>query len=232
MRQTTHKTQPEILKSILPTDFKKAMTSQELFDELDSADRGRFRNPAYLGKAIDSMRRRGFDIKNGNSEIINGKLRLTWYISAEDKSNANDNSESKTVDEANRLNLSASSEAASTQTYINQGEIEVEKGQSLAEDIHEEISQTPDSPIPAIDAAIETFARDGYLFLTPDNPIDAQFIAIIQSFKSAQAIKPAPTIERKGLKIDTLDRLCNLMSDDIASVLNDVIADIDQLQPS
>jgi len=62
--------------------------------------------------------------------------------------------------------------------------------------------------------------------LDPANEQDAQFISIITALREAQN-RPKPfKIERKGEKVVTLLRIGALMSEDIKSVLDDIIADL------
>jgi len=64
------------------------------------------------------------------------------------------------------------------------------------------------------------------LMLDPNDKQDAQFISIITTLREAQN-RPKPfKIERKGEKVVTLLRIGALMSEDIKSVLNDIIADL------
>lgn len=68
--------------------------------------------------------------------------------------------------------------------------------------------------------------KAGCLLLSPDNVLDAPFIEIITALRSAQEQPEPIKIERKFLKIDTLNRLSALMSDDIRVVLADISRDL------
>lgn len=70
----------------------------------------------------------------------------------------------------------------------------------------------------------------GSITLHHDNAIDAPFITIISALRAANNSQQAPRIERKSQKIDALRRLGKLLSDDIHAVLEDIAADLEQLE--
>lgn len=78
--------------------------------------------------------------------------------------------------------------------------------------------------------AAELLAEMGYLVLDPDEELDLPFIQIIRALRNAYN-KPDPVaIERKPEKISTLQRLGELMSDDIKLVFDDIVADLGKLE--
>lgn len=76
-----HKFQHDIIAKYLPNKRDLAITARELFDDMCDADKGRFESPTKLSQSLTGiMAKRRIPLANGDSEIVNGKARLTWYL--------------------------------------------------------------------------------------------------------------------------------------------------------
>lgn len=71
--------------------------------------------------------------------------------------------------------------------------------------------------------------EDSCMTLSPSNDLDAPFIQIITALRAAQELAAPFLIERKEQKINTLERLGALMSDDIRLVLGQIVNDLHNL---
>jgi hypothetical protein len=96
--------------------------------------------------------------------------------------------------------------------------------QSIDDLVEEEIRQETEAELMGDPESSENITLDG------NNELEAAFITIISALKAASSIKPAPVIERKEQKIDTLQRLGALMSDDIRFVLTEIVCDLENME--
>ena len=69
----------------------------------------------------------------------------------------------------------------------------------------------------------------GLTILDPADELHAPFIAILKLIETAASVQ-LPTITNKTEKIDTLSRLGNLLSDDLKTMLDAIIPDLNQLE--
>jgi hypothetical protein len=90
----------------------------------------------------------------------------------------------------------------------------------IAELIDEEFNQPIDST--TLDPMDSTT-------LDPMDSIDQALLQIRSLIKSAENVIPAPEITGKDIKIQTLERLGNLMSEDIKAIFDDIANDINKL---
>jgi hypothetical protein len=58
-----------------------ALTTREIYDEMDDAEKGAFAGVDDVSKTISYLGNHKKWIDNGISEIVNGKTTLTWHIS-------------------------------------------------------------------------------------------------------------------------------------------------------
>lgn len=78
--------------------------------------------------------------------------------------------------------------------------------------------------------AIVKSAKDlGLTVLDPQDELHAPFIEILKLIEIATSVQ-LPTITNKTEKIDTLSRLGNLLSDDLKTMLDAIIPDLNQLE--
>ena len=77
--------------------------------------------------------------------------------------------------------------------------------------------------------AIAQVREAGFTILDPLDELHSPFITIINAMEAANQI-PSISINHKCQKIDTLNRLGNLFSDDIKTVFDDIITDLTQLE--
>ncbi len=77
--------------------------------------------------------------------------------------------------------------------------------------------------------AVSTAKQAGYTVLDPLDNVHYPFITLINAMEAASS---HPGIASKEQKIATLDRIvnCNLVTDDIKTVLGDIITDLNQLK--
>lgn len=228
-------TQAEIIKAVLPTSREFAMTVGEIYDSMDPADRGRFGSSGNVGKALNQMKSRHMPVANGDSEIINGTTRLTWYLTDE-----NDSDKPQMVAPAIGQDDSAESEGEARPVSTGEDSDEVAEKPGKASGNHEAIQEKSSEQTQSIEAGAKNesqgMSESAMLF-----QIEMGMAKFIQGTRellaerdrlaAELAEKPEPvTVERKALKIDTLSRLRNLLSDDIAVVLDEIAGDIERLQ--
>lgn len=241
--------QEQLILSVLPRTVDQAMTVMGLFEALEPCDQGRFGSPSNLSKAIDQLRRRAKlpGIVNGLSEIINGRTRLTWYWNEHEKQflqplalDMADTSEPDTENGIQALAETAHQQPGDNPVETPQDEtqpVEHEESADALEIQSDEMASdlmdmhAMHNPVPAIDAALESLARDGYMILDPLSEADAFICNVVNRLKWAEQAPPKPaTIGDKGLKIDTLRNLAPLMSTDISDVLMNIADDLDALE--
>lgn len=67
-------------------------------------------------------------------------------------------------------------------------------------------------------------------YLDPCIPVEYQIIELINTIKSINnKPEPTPEIQDKAKKIDTLNRLGNILSDDIKTILDEISADLERV---
>jgi hypothetical protein len=168
-----------------------ALTTREIFNEMDDAEKGAFAGVDDVSKTISYIGNHKKWIDNGISEIVNGKTTLTWRIT--------------------KAGLAA----------FNGAEPETNGAETETDD---------EMPSDVIDVMGSPEPTKPVLTLDPGNDMDLPFIQIISALRASYE-KPDPIkIERKTQKIDTLNRLGALMSDDIRAVFEDIAADLEKLE--
>ncbi len=75
--------------------------------------------------------------------------------------------------------------------------------------------------------AVSVAKQAGYTVLDPDDDLHAPFITIINIMETNSS---HPGITHKELKINTLQNLINLLSDDISTVLGEIVTNLNQLE--
>lgn len=190
----------------------KGLTSKEIFKAiLERIKDTEITEPEQVSKINFQVRSKGlittFDLAKEKVHTITpkGKKTLEAYI-----------------DEMLSINLKASSEEMKTQNEA------VETTETMV------ISETP-TQNQAIDPAVYQRAlvknakELGLTILDPADELHAPFIAILKLIETAASVQ-LPTITNKTEKIDTLSRLGNLLSDDLKTMLDAIIPDLNQLE--
>lgn len=217
-----HKTQSEIILAILPTDRRKAITSKDIFDSLESADKGRLGSASNVSKALEQLNRRG-GIANGNSEIVNGKTRLTWYKLE------NTEHVPKAKDDLAKVQPMADQTQIDT---VDDGQaVEIPPGEKTTNADDEQLAATSNEILK--ENAIETLARDGYMILDPLSEAEQFICEVVQRLKWAEQPRPQPVqIERKGMKIKALTLIADstLIQPDIAEFLKEIANDLQKIE--
>ncbi|MEI6543230.1 MAG: hypothetical protein WCL60_06890 [Methylococcales bacterium] len=92
-------------------------------------------------------------------------------------------------------------------------------------------SDTPAAAKVTLDAelAVKVAKEHGYTVLDPLDDLHKPLIDLITMLEAASALQP-PAISDKFVKIDTLKRVGNILSDDIKHILDAIIPDLEQLE--
>jgi len=77
--------------------------------------------------------------------------------------------------------------------------------------------------------AVKVAKEHGYTVLDPLDDLHKPIIDIIAMLEAVSSIE-VPTISNKSVKIDTLKRLGNILSDDIKTIFDAIIPDLEQLE--
>lgn len=222
----SHKFQHDIIFTALPIGKENAVTVKELFESLDPADQGRFGSSAELSKTINNMREKKLKgkIANGNSEIVGGQTRLTWYKLEEP--HATSTPVSKSVPNERAAQNAPLQMVEETQhQQPDHAAMEKENNERI------ESEESPDkTPFLLQNQALSPYCQG--LMLDPADEIESALITMATYLRTVRDAPPLPVISEKTLKIDTLRRLAPLFSEDICDVLFDVARDIERFEES
>jgi DNA-binding PadR family transcriptional regulator len=78
-------------------------------------------------------------------------------------------------------------------------------------------------------STLKTAKELGLTVLDPQDELHAPFIEILKLLEAAASVR-FPTIANKFEKINTLEKLGNLLSDDLKTMLDAIVPDLNQLQ--
>ncbi len=202
----------------------KGLSSREIFKAvLDQIKDSEITEPEQISKINFQVRSKGFitsfDLAKEKVHVITpkGKKALEAY-----------------VDEMLSINLKTPSEEMETQ---NEAPVPSSITKAVA------ITETPpqDHALAEIFNRLDIDPADyqrtlvknakelGLTILDPSDELHAPFIAILKLIETAASVQ-LPTITNKTEKIDTLSRLGNLLSDDLKTMLDAIIPDLNQLE--
>ena len=203
----------------------KGLTSKEIFKAiLEQIKDSEVSEPEQISKINFQIRSKGlittFDLAKEKVHVITpkGKKALEEY-----------------VDEMLSINLKTSLEEMEIQDEaIKPGSITnnaVATAETPAHDISlaELFNQMDIDPADYQRVLVKNAKELGLTILDPADELHAPFIAILKLIETAASVQ-LPTITNKTEKIDTLSRLGNLLSDDLKTMLDAIIPDLNQLE--
>lgn len=238
----TYKFQHDLIMSLLPAGRSNAITVKEFYDSMEDADKSRFGSVIQLGKTLNTMRENKLKgrIANGDSEIVNGSTRLTWYKLENDNVQSKPEKPAPVLDhrqESGDENLSQRDEAENQQSeaiVVAQSQkaapiLEHDKG---PENVGEAEKMAVEAQTLTTDAAVETLARDGYVFLDPNDEIESALITMANYMRQAREMPDPHKIERKEMKIKALRLIAEspLIQADIAEFLGEIAHDLELME--
>jgi hypothetical protein len=225
----------------LPKDV--ALTAQEIFDELEPADRGTMKNAGTISATLGGFRKQKI-VENGESEYVGGQSVLTWKLTNKGresckmlKAEITRNTpvvESETVPKEEAIGIDSADEWQESKTTVTEDQLREELAENnvmVTDGVDNLVKSSEDSVIgeatEALLGDVETLCgkfTDHILLMKQEvDVVLAENISLKK--QNDDLIASKRVIARKELKIDTLQRLAVLMHSDIAEVLEDVLND-------
>ena len=201
----------------------KGLTSKEIFKAiLERIKDSEITEPEQVSKINFQVRSKGlittFDLAKEKVHVITpkGKKALEAYVEEMLSINLKATEEMETQNEA-PVPSSITKAVATTETPT--------QNQALAK----MFNQFDIDPTEYQKVLVKQAKELGLTILDPADELHAPFIAILKLIETAASVQ-LPTITNKTEKIDTLSRLGNLLSDDLKTMLDAIIPDLNQLE--